>query len=46
MFYYEADKGGEYKFERIVRMVNNKFKIKWKGYLSLENTLELLANLV
>ena len=40
------DEGGEYKFEKVIRIVDNRFKIKWKKYLNLENTLELLANLV
>ena len=27
-------------------MINDKFKVKQKRYLNLENTLELLANLI
>ena len=46
MFYFEVDEGGEYKFKKIVKMVDNKFEIKQKGYLNLENTLKLLANLI
>ena len=40
------DEGGECKLEKIIRMVDNKFKIKQKGYLNLENILELLINLI
>ena len=30
------DKGGEYKLEKIVGIVNNRFKIKWKRYPNLK----------
>ena len=46
MFYYKANKGGEYKFKKIIRIMNNKFEVKWKGYPNLKNTLKLLANLI
>ena len=46
IFNYKINKGGEYKFKKIIKKKGNKFKIKWKKYLNLKNILELLANLI
>ena len=40
------DKSGEYKLKKIIKMVNDKFEVKWKKYLNLKNILKLLANLI
>ena len=46
IFYYKVDDSREYKFKKIIKIRGNKFEIKWKGYLNLENILELLENLI
>ena len=40
------NKDGEYKLKKVIKMVDNKFEVKWKRYLNLKNTLKLLINLI
>ena len=40
------NKSGKYKLKKIIKIINNRFKIKWKKYLNLKNTLKPLANLI